>query len=114
MEGAMKHSHGISGLCPGHSKEAQASKDGGYSMKTVTARDLQKKVKECVDWSQEDRIVITRHGNPAAVTVGVEGKDWEDLVLQTSSTFWKLVEERRKQPTISMSQLRSRLKKPKT
>jgi hypothetical protein len=46
--------------------------------------------------------------------VGVEGKDWEDLVLQTSSTFWKLVEERRKQPTISMSQLRSRLKKPKT
>jgi prevent-host-death family protein len=83
-------------------------------MKTVTARDLQKKVKECVDWSQEDRIVITRHGKPAAVMVGVEGKDWEDLVLQTSSTIWKLVEERRKQPTISMSQLRSRLKKPKT
>ena len=83
-------------------------------MKTVTARDLQKKVKECVDWSQEDRIVITRHGKPAAVMVGVEGKDWEDLVLQTSSTFWKLVEDRRKQPTISMSQLRSRLKKPRT
>ena len=83
-------------------------------MKTVTARDLQKKVKECVDWSQEDRIVITRHGKPAAVMVGVEGKDWEDLVLQASSTFWKLVKERRKLPTISMSQLRSRLKKPKT
>jgi prevent-host-death family protein len=83
-------------------------------MKRVTARDLQKKVKKCVDWSQEDRIVITRHGKPAAVMVGVEGKDWEDLVLQTSSTFWKLVEERRKQPTISMSQLGSRLKKPKT
>jgi hypothetical protein len=46
--------------------------------------------------------------------VGVEGKDWEDLVLQTSSTFWKLVEDRRKQPTISMSQLRSRLKKSST
>ena len=42
-----------------------------------------------VDWSQEDRIVITRHGKPAAVMLGVEGKDWEDLVLQTSSTFWK-------------------------
>jgi prevent-host-death family protein len=82
-------------------------------MKTVTARDLQKKVKECVDWSQEDRIVITRHGRPAAVMVGVEGKDWEDLVLQTSSTFWKLVEERRKQPTISVAELRARLKKPK-
>jgi prevent-host-death family protein len=82
-------------------------------MKTVTARDLQKKVKECVDWSQEDRVVITRHGKPSAVMVGVEGKDWEDLVLQTSSTFWKLIEERRKQPTITLAQLKSRLKKPK-
>ena len=43
-------------------------------MKTVTARDLQKKVKECVDWSQEDRIVITRHGKPAAVMVGVAAR----------------------------------------
>ncbi len=35
-------------------------------MKTVTARDLQKKVKECMDLSQEDQVVITRHGKPAA------------------------------------------------
>jgi prevent-host-death family protein len=82
-------------------------------MKTVTARDLQKKVKECVDWSQEDRIVITRHGKPAAVMIGVEGKDWEDLVLQTSSSFWKLIKERREQPTISVAELRARLKKQK-
>ncbi len=82
-------------------------------MKTVTARDEQKKVKECVDWSQEDRIVITRHGKPAAVMVAVEGKDWEDLVLQTSPSFWRLVKERREQPTISVAELRSRLKKPK-
>jgi hypothetical protein len=45
--------------------------------------------------------------------VGVEGKDWEDLVLQTSSSFWKLVKERREPPTISIKELRSRLKKPK-
>jgi len=30
--------------------------------------------------------------------VGVEGKDWEDVVLQASSTFWKFIEERRKEP----------------
>ena len=72
-----------------------------------------KKVKECVDWSQEDRVVITRHGKPSAVMVGVEGKDWEDLVLQTSSSFWKLIEERRKQPTISIKELRTRLRKHK-
>ena len=46
-------------------------------MKTVTARDLQKKVKECVDASQSERVVVTRRGQPAAVLVGIEGSDWE-------------------------------------
>ncbi len=82
-------------------------------MKTVTARDLQKKVKECMDISQEDQVVITRHGKPVAVLVGVEGRDWEDLVLPTSPAFWKLIEDRRKQRTISLTELRTRLKKRK-
>ncbi len=82
-------------------------------MKTVTARDLQKKVKECMDLSQEDQVVITRHGKPAAVLVGVEGRDWEDLVLQTSPAFWELIEDRRKQRTISLTELKSRLRKRK-
>ncbi len=82
-------------------------------MKTVNARDLQKRIKECVDMSQQDKVVITRHGKPAAVLVGVEGKDWADVALQTSSTFWKLVEGRRKEPTVSMKELRNRLKKRK-
>jgi hypothetical protein len=34
-------------------------------MKTVNARDLQKKIKECVDMSQQDQLVITRRGKPA-------------------------------------------------
>ncbi len=82
-------------------------------MKTVTVRDLQKKVKECVDDAQEDRIVITRHGKPAAVLVGVEDEDWESVVLQTDPKFWKLVLARRKQPTISLGQLKSRLRMKK-
>ena len=82
-------------------------------MKTVNARDLQKKIKECVDMSQQDQVIITRRGQPAAVMVGVEGKDWEEVVLQTSPTFWKLIEERRKESTMSMKELRTRLKKRK-
>lgn len=56
-------------------------------MKTVSARDLQKKIKECVDQAQEDRVVITRHGRPAAVLIGVEGRDWEDVAIGTSPAF---------------------------
>ena len=80
-------------------------------MKTVSVRDLQKNVKECVDESQEDRVVITRHGRPAAVLVGVEGEDWEDIVLQTDPSFWKLIRKRRKEKTISLDELKAELKK---
>ena len=79
-------------------------------MKTVTVRDLQKKVKECVDDAQEERVIVTRHGKPAAVLVGVEGEDWEAVVLQTDPTFWKLIRARRKQPTISLKQLKTQLR----
>ena len=78
-------------------------------MKTIPVRDLQKKVKECVDQAQLDRVVITRRGKPAAVLVGVEGEDWEDVVLQTDPAFWKLIRARRKQPTISRDELKKRL-----
>jgi len=82
-------------------------------VKTVNVRDLQKKVKECVDMSQQERVVITRRGKPVAILFGVEGKDWDDVVFQTSSRFWKLIEERRKESTLSMKELRTRLQKRK-
>jgi prevent-host-death family protein len=82
-------------------------------MKTVTVRDLQKSVRECVDTAQEDRVVITRHGKPAAVLVGVEGEEWETVVLQTSAPFWRMIEKRRKEPTISLEEMKTRLAKPR-
>ncbi len=78
-------------------------------MKTVTVRDLQKKVKECVDEAQRDRVIVTRHGRPAAVLVGVQGEDWDAVVLQTDPKFWKLIRARRSQPTISLEQLKRRV-----
>ena len=78
-------------------------------MKTIPVRDLQRKIRECVDQAQLDRVVITRHGKPAAVLVGVEGEDWEDVVLQTDPAFWKLIRARRKQPTLSLDELKKRL-----
>lgn len=73
-------------------------------------RDLQKKVKDCVDEAQKDKVVITRHGKPAAVLVGVEGEDWEDVVLQSDPAFWNLIRARRAQPTISLKELKRELR----
>jgi prevent-host-death family protein len=80
-------------------------------VKTINVRDLQKSVRKCVVASQRDRVVITRHGKPAAVLVGVEGRDWEDVLYQTSASFWKMIRARRKEKTISLTELRARIKK---
>ena len=79
-------------------------------MTTVSVRDLQKRVKECVDDAQKDRVVITRRGKPAAVLVGVEGQGWDAVILERDPTFWKLIRSRRKQATILLGQLKRRLR----
>ncbi len=80
-------------------------------MKTINLRDLQKNVRKCVVASQKDRVVITRHGQPAALLVGVEGRDGEDVVYQTSGSFWKLIQRRRKEKTVSLREMRARIEK---
>lgn len=78
-------------------------------MKTINVRDFQKKIRETVEAAQTERVVLTRHGDPVALVIGLEGMEWEDIVLQTSQPFWKLIEKRRRQKTISMQEMRSRL-----
>ena len=80
-------------------------------MKTISVQELQKHIKEVVDSAQNDRVVVTRHGEPAAVLLGVEGKDWETVVLETSPAFWDLIEARRKEPTLSVDEVERRVAK---
>ena len=58
-------------------------------MKTISVRELQKCIKDCVDHSQKACVVVTRHGRPSAVLIGVEGKDWEQVVTQTAPELSK-------------------------
>lgn len=74
-------------------------------MKTVSARSLQKRVRRALEDSQDEPVVVTRHGNPVAVVVGVDGKDWETVVVETSPELWKLVNDRRKDKTVSTKDL---------
>ena len=75
-------------------------------MKTVNARELQRRIRECVDASQKDRVVVTRNGKPAAILIGVEGEDWESVVRQSSRAFWRLIGRRRREKTVSLRDLR--------
>ncbi len=60
-------------------------------MKTISVRELQKCIKDCVDHSQKACVVVTRHGRPSAVLIGVEGKDWEQVVTQTAPELSKYI-----------------------
>lgn len=80
-------------------------------MKTVNVRNLQRKISECVDIAQKEEVVVTRRGRPAAIVIGVEGQDWEDIFYQTSPAFWKMIEERRKGKTLSFDEMRRRLER---
>ena len=79
-------------------------------MKTISVRGLQKHIRDCVDASQRSRVVVTRHGVPAALMIGVEGSDWETLALQTNPSFWRLIEQRRKDRPVSLDEMRRLVK----
>ena len=78
-------------------------------MKTVSVRELQRTVKERVDQSQKERVIVTRRGHPAAVLIGVEGMDWEQVLLQTDDSFWRLIQRRRKERASPLASVRKRL-----
>jgi len=54
-------------------------------------------------------VVVTRKGKPVALVLGVEGMDEEQLQLGSSEKFWKLIEARRRQKTISRRELEKTL-----
>ena len=75
-------------------------------MKTISVRALQQHVRDCVKASQKDRVIVTRHGIPTALIIGVEGSDWETLALQTNPSFWRMIEKRRSEKTVSLEAMK--------
>jgi antitoxin (DNA-binding transcriptional repressor) of toxin-antitoxin stability system len=63
----------------------------------------------CINDAQRERVIVMRRGKPVALVVGVEGMDDEQLQLVSSGKFWKLIEERRAQETMSRSQLEQKI-----
>jgi len=78
-------------------------------MKVVPLKEAKAKLSECVNNSQDDRVLITKHGRPAALLSGVEGYDLEQVMLVCNPKFWELIEERRGEPTLTRAELEERL-----
>jgi hypothetical protein len=76
-------------------------------MKTVRLEDAT--LDRCVSEAQQERVMLTRGGHPIALVVGVDGMDEEQIQLGSSPEFWKLIEESRRQKTITREELERRL-----
>ena len=72
-------------------------------MKVVPMHEAKAKLSEYIAASQKDRVLITNHGRPAAIVIGVEGEELEDLMTRANPKFWEMIEGVRKQPTISLA-----------
>jgi prevent-host-death family protein len=79
-------------------------------MKVVALADAKNSLSTYIDDAQHDRVLVTRHGKPSALIIGVEGEQFEDLFTRSDSQFWEMIESRRKaSKTVSAGEMRRRL-----
>ena len=78
-------------------------------MKVVALREAKQELSGCEVRAQHERVLITKHGRPAALMIGVEGHDLEDVLLMQNPRFWKMIEARRSEPTLVIDEVRRQL-----
>jgi hypothetical protein len=73
-------------------------------MKETTLEQIVKDPLAFAQAAQHGRLLITQGGKPLAVVIGIENKDEEDLRLEADTDFWRMIEERRRRPTVSLQE----------
>lgn len=78
-------------------------------MKVVSLRDAKAGLSELVEKAQTERVLVTRHGKPAVLLVGVAEHEMEELLTMANPQFWELIEASRKSArTFSLDEVKKR------
>ncbi len=78
-------------------------------MKFITVREAKATLSGAIAQSQEQKVVITRHGKPACILIGCEGYEIEDVLAVADPALWKMIEERRRVGgTLALASVRER------
>lgn len=81
-------------------------------MTTKTAKTVQNNPRPLWDLSQEvapGLIRVTRKGKLLAYVLLASHYDAEDIGYMTDPSFWKMIEERRREPTIPLEEVKRKL-----
>ncbi len=62
-------------------------------MKIAQLNEAKDKLSEYVRLSQGEHVLITSHGKPAAILIGVEGEGMEDVLMGKSLRFWEALQD---------------------
>jgi antitoxin (DNA-binding transcriptional repressor) of toxin-antitoxin stability system len=81
-------------------------------VKIIGVREARNSFSRTIDLSRNERVVIASHGRPVALMIGLEGYDMEDILLASDPQFWTMIQNARKQPTVSEAEARRRLGVP--
>lgn len=80
-------------------------------MKVIALREARAGLSTYVQQAQQGGVLITKHGKPAAMLIGVEGEEMEDLMIRTDPEFWAMIQERRRpgRTTFTTQEVKRRL-----
>lgn len=78
-------------------------------MKTMTVFEAKNNFSRALEIAAEDVVVVTRHGKPVATIQSIDEDDIEDLLLERSEKFWKMIERARKGTSVSLEAVREDL-----
>ena len=79
-------------------------------MKVMTLRDARSHLSAVIADANTERVLITSHGRPAALLIGVAGLDTEEVLLVSNPNFWKMIEaSRREDRTLTVAEVRARI-----
>ena len=81
-------------------------------MKTMTVFEAKNNFSRALQIAAEDVVVVTRRGKPVATIQSITDADLEDLLLERSEAFWKMIERARKGKSISIDEVRKKLRVP--
>ena len=78
-------------------------------MKETTLEQFAEDPHAFMEAAQQERLLVAHHGKSVAVVIGIEHKDDEDLRLEASPDFWRMIEQRRQRPTIPLKDVEATL-----
>lgn len=81
-------------------------------MKTMTVFEAKNQFSRALRIAVEDIVVVTRRGKPVATIQSITEEDLEDLLLERSEGFWKMIDRARKGKSISIDEVRRKLRVP--